>query len=164
MSIGLCRIDERLLHGQVLVGWGSSLGIDYYIVVDDELAASTWEQELYRSGAPRDVEVVFITVEEAVRRFPALEERRGRGALLTRETGAMRRLAESGRLRRHRVNVGGIHAAPGRRKALDYVYLGQSEEEDLVAIRRSVEAVSARDLPTSPEVPLEELRRAARRS
>ena len=38
MSLDLFRIDERLLHGQVIVGWGMRLHIDYYVIVDDEVA------------------------------------------------------------------------------------------------------------------------------
>ena len=52
MTLVLFRIDERLLHGQVIVGWGMRLGIDYYVVVDDDLAASEWEREIYSAGLP----------------------------------------------------------------------------------------------------------------
>ncbi len=164
MPIHLWRIDDRLLHGQVLVGWGGQLALDFYVVVDDPLAESAWEQDLYRTGAPEGVQVFFLSVPEALERLPELEGRSGRGALLTRETRTMRRLAESGLLEGRRVNVGGIHAAPGRRRALDYVYLGRAEEDDLREIRRRSAGVSARDLPTSPEVSFEELRHARDRA
>lgn len=151
------RIDERLLHGQVLVGWGARLGIDHYVVVDAELAASPWEQELYASGVPDGTETLFLSPEEAVRRFEELDGRPGTGALLTRDTGAMRRLAGAGLLEGRRINIGGLHAAPGRRRVLDYVYLSHEQEADLRAIRGRVASVAARDLPTTPAVALEAL-------
>lgn len=161
MPLDLFRIDERLLHGQVLVGWGERLGIAYYVIADDPLVDSRWEQELYASGAPEGTDVRFLAVTEATRRFDDLDEREGRGALLTRDTGSMRLLAEAGCLEGRRVNVGGIHVAAGRRKALDYVFLGEEEAEDLIAIEAHGATVSARDLPTSKKVPLKELLRAA---
>jgi mannose/fructose/N-acetylgalactosamine-specific phosphotransferase system component IIB len=157
MSLELLRIDDRLLHGQVLVGWGARLGIAYYAVVDDALAESAWEQELYGSALPQGVEVEFLSVEEATRRFEELDARPDRGALLTRGTGAMRALAEAGHLEGRRVNVGGLHDAPGRGRVLDYVYLGTSERADLAAIARRAGTVSARDLPTAAAVPLEKV-------
>ena len=157
MPIQLFRVDERLIHGQVLVGWGARLGISRYVIVDDELATSEWEQELYASALPEGVTVEFLSTDEALARFEEIDCKAGRGALLTRDTAAMRRLAEAGLLEGRRVNIGGLHSGPGRRKVLDYVYLGDRERDDLVVISRRGGHVSARDLPTAPEVPLDHL-------
>ena len=64
MPIVLQRVDERLIHGQVVLAWGSQLRPDRYLVVDDELADSAWEQDLYRLGAD-SVAVEFVGVAEA---------------------------------------------------------------------------------------------------
>ena len=37
MSIDLYRIDDRLIHGQVVVGWGQALGTGFIVLVDDVL-------------------------------------------------------------------------------------------------------------------------------
>ena len=60
MSIVLFRVDERLLHGQVVIGWGNQLRPDRYLVVDEKLTVSGWEQDLYRLGAA-GTEVQFVT-------------------------------------------------------------------------------------------------------
>ena len=49
MPIALYRIDDRLIHGQVVVGWGQPLELRFIVLVDDDVAASEWEQELYLS-------------------------------------------------------------------------------------------------------------------
>ncbi len=54
------RVDERLIHGQVVVGWGSQLRPDRYLVVDQLLATSEWEQELYTLGVPERIGVEFL--------------------------------------------------------------------------------------------------------
>lgn len=154
MPLDLLRVDERLIHGQVLVGWGLRLGIRYYIVVDEAVARSDWEQELYRSALPDDVTAEFLTVGEGVTRFTELDERSSPGALLTRGTAAMRTLAEHGLLDGRRVNIGGLHGGEGRERVLDYVYLGEEERADLAVISRHAGSVVARDLPTATEVPL----------
>ena len=52
MSWALHRIDDRLIHGQVLVAWGSRLDPARIWVVDDGVAASSWERDLFRDAAP----------------------------------------------------------------------------------------------------------------
>jgi mannose/fructose/N-acetylgalactosamine-specific phosphotransferase system component IIB len=157
MSIELLRIDERLLHGQVVVGWGERLGLSYYVVVDDDLAASSWEQQLYAGGLAAGTEPYFLSEDQAARRLRQLEERTGKGALLTRGTGAMLRLAETGALAGRTVNVGCLGSAPGRRRVLDYVYLRPEEAADLRALAGLVGKVEARDVPSSPAVELDRL-------
>lgn len=157
MTLVLFRIDERLLHGQVIVGWGMRLGIDYYVVVDDDLAASGWEREIYSAGLPDGTAVDFVSHSEALELFGELDSREGRGALLTRGTKQMRSLAEAGALVDRRVNLGGLHAMDGRRRVLTYVHLTPEEEDDLKVIQSASIGVTARDLPAGKEVRLEDL-------
>lgn len=157
MSLVLFRIDERLLHGQVIVGWGMRLGIDYYVVVDDDLATSDWEQDIYSAGLADRTAVDFVSVADTIQQFSELDSREGRGALLTRGTEAMRALAEAGLLSGRRVNLGGLHGTGSRRRVLTYVHLDPAEEEDLKVIQGASSGVTARDLPAGREVALEDL-------
>ena len=156
MGFELFRIDERLIHGQVIVGWGSRLGLDFYVVVDEALAESAWEQEIWASALGDGAASEFLSVAETVRRFAELDGREGSGVLLTRDPATMRALAEEGCLDGRAVNVGGLHDAPGRRKILDYLHLSAAELEDLRHIGRRC-PVSARDVPTARAVALREL-------
>lgn len=164
MTVELARIDERLLHGQVVVGWGERLGVDRYLVVDDELAGSSWEQEMYAAGVPERADVEFLDVEAAVDRFEELDGRGGTAVLLTRGTAAMRRLATAGRLEGREVDVGCLGASSRRSRALDYVHLAPEEAEDLVAIRDHGASVAGRDVPDARRVPLSELLDALERA
>ena len=146
MSIDLYRVDERLIHGQVVIGWGQEIRPDRYVVVDDELARSPWEQELYRLAAG-GAEVVFADAEDARARLPEWRGDARRTILLTRDIGTMRRLARGGSLRGEEVNLGGIHHGPGRREVLTYLHLTDHDLEDLRELEAEGVRVSARDLP-----------------
>lgn len=158
MPIVLIRIDERLIHGQVVIGWASQLRPDRYVVVDDELAESGWEQDLYRLGAG-GVDVLFPSCSEARSRVGEWRAAPERTILLTRDVATMRRLAAGGTLEGEAVVVGGVHHAPGRAEALTYVHLNEKEMGDLEAIAATGVEVSARDLPDAPQVGLDSLRR-----
>lgn len=153
MPIVLFRVDERLIHGQVVIGWGHELRPDRYLVVDDELAASEWEQELYRLGAG-DAEVVFVTAEDGAAGLDAFGRDPARTIVLTRDVGTMRRLAESGAMVGRTVNFGGLHHGPGREKVLSYLHLSPEDVEDVRALLRAGAKVQARDLPDAQRVDL----------
>ena len=153
MPIVLFRVDERLIHGQVVIGWGHELRPDRYVVVDDALAESPWEQELYRLGAG-SAEVAFASASEASEALPRYAGDDARTIVLTRDLGTMRVLAESGKMTGRTVNVGGLHHGQGRKKVLTYVHLDSGDLEDIQAILGAGVGLQARDLPDAPKVNL----------
>ncbi|HEY8485067.1 MAG TPA: PTS sugar transporter subunit IIB [Longimicrobiales bacterium] len=152
MPIVLYRVDERLIHGQVVVGWGMHLHPNLIVVVDDQLAESPWEQELYCLGLPPQMEARFEGVEGARARLEEWRNGQARVLLLTRDVRTMRRLAEGGVLRGEEVNIGGIHYAPGRKAVLPYVYLSDEERTEMKRLAAEGVTISARDLPGSRRV------------
>jgi len=159
MPIVLYRVDERLIHGQVVVGWGNQLHPDRFVVVDDELAGSAWEQELYALALPPAIEATFASVDEARRLLPIWRSGAQRIVLLTRDVGSMRRLANAGALRGEQINLGGLHYAAGRVAVLPYLYLSASERAELARLVEDGAIVSARDLPGTRRVEAEQLLR-----
>ncbi|MFL5383144.1 MAG: PTS system mannose/fructose/N-acetylgalactosamine-transporter subunit IIB [Longimicrobiaceae bacterium] len=157
MPIVLLRVDERLIHGQVVVGWGGPLHADRMVVVDDELAASPWEQELYCLGVPPEIEAAFRTVDEARGELEGWKGDGKRTIVLVRDVATARRLAEGGALAGEEVNLGGIHHAEGRAQVLPYLHLRPAERQALHEIAALGATVAARDLPASRRVPLDEL-------
>ena len=128
MAIELFRIDDRLIHGQVVVGWGQPLDLNFIVLVDDEVASSEWEQELYRMGVPPEMEVHFDTVDSAAAKLAEYQRDERRGALLTGDIETMARLVDrTGAI--SRVNLGGIHHRAGRTQRLRYIFLAPEEEK-----------------------------------
>jgi PTS system mannose-specific IIB component/fructoselysine and glucoselysine-specific PTS system IIB component len=164
MSIVLFRVDERLIHGQVVVGWGTQLRPDRIIVVDDALADSQWEQELYTLGLPTELESSFEHVEEARTHLQGWRDSKDRIMVLTRDIHTMLLLAEGGLLRGDEINIGGIHHANGREPVLPYVFLSAAETRELSQLSDEGALVSARDLPGARRVAVEALLKNHRHS
>ena len=138
MAIELFRIDDRLIHGQVVVGWGQPLDLTFIVLVDDEVASSEWEQELYRMGVPPEMDVYFHTVEEAAEKLPGYQRDERRGALLTGDIETMARLIEL-------------------TQRLRYVFLAPDEEKALRALAALGVDVSAQDVPAARPLGLNEV-------
>jgi PTS system mannose-specific IIB component/fructoselysine and glucoselysine-specific PTS system IIB component len=154
VPIELYRIDDRLVHGQVVVGWGQPLDVTYVVLVDDVIAGSEWEQELYRMGAPPEMAVTFESVESALAHLPEYQSRAGHGILLTGDVDTMRRLVERAPSIT-RVNLGGIHHRSGRTARLRYVFLSANEEAALRALAARGVTITAQDVPAATPEPLE---------
>jgi len=156
MPIVLFRVDERLIHGQVVIGWGNQLRPDRYLVVDDALAKSGWEQDLYRLGSG-DAEAVFVAVDGAHERIVEWREAPERSILLTRDISTMRCISDEGVLKGERVNLGGIHHGLGRDEVLAYLHLTEEDRSDLRAMAAAGVEIASRDLPDSHRVTLDTL-------
>jgi mannose/fructose/N-acetylgalactosamine-specific phosphotransferase system component IIB len=157
MAIVLCRIDDRLIHGQVVIGWGRPMGINLIILVDDQVAASEWEQELYRMAVSPDIEVRFVTVAEATAHLAEWQANGKRGLVLTGDLETMVALHNAHPQVIHHINLGGIHHRPGRRERLPFVYLSDQELRNLVTLEEGGAVITAQDLPTTSPVPLRSL-------
>jgi len=157
MAILLFRVDERLIHGQVVVGWGNELHPDNIIVVDDEIASSEWEQELYRLGLAEGMSARFSSVDNAAAHLDEWMADSSRSMLLTRDIMTMLQLARAADMRGREVNIGGLHYAPGREAVLPYVYLDADQRHALTALLQAGTAASAQDLPGGRRVPAERL-------
>lgn len=157
MSIVLFRIDDRLIHGQVVIGWGRPLGINLIILVDDQVATSPWEQELYRMAVAPDIEVRFVSIAEAATKMTEWQTNGKRGLVLTGDLDTMAALHAASPEVVHRINLGGIHHRPGRRERLPFVYLTDQELRNLHALEDSGAVITAQDLPTTTPVALSSL-------
>lgn len=157
MPVILYRVDDRLVHGQVVLGWGQPLGIGFIVLVDDTVAENEWEQDLYRMGVPAEIQLYFATVEEAARDAARWQADPRNGIVLTgdiRTMDAFCRLATPVA----RVNLGGIHQKPGRSERAPYVFLSPEEFGVLQGLESRGTTVTAQDLPTSTPIRLESLR------
>jgi PTS system mannose-specific IIB component/fructoselysine and glucoselysine-specific PTS system IIB component len=155
VTLVLHRIDDRLIHGQVVVGWGQPLDIRFIVLANDEVAGSEWEQELYRMGTPPEMDVYFHSVDDAARAIPTYEGDPRPGILLTGDIPSMLRLVKQAGIRE--VNVGGVHHRADRRQRLRYVFLSPEEERLLREIADAGAAVTAQDVPATHPVELNEL-------
>ena len=157
MSIVLFRVDERLIHGQVVIGWGSHLQPDRYLVVDDVLATTEWEQDLYRLAVGDGTAVSFHSVDDARVRLAEWNSSEERSVLLTRDVDTMLRLARGRLLDGETVNLGGIHYGAGRSRVRSYLYLDDADRGRVRALDEEGVEVTGRDLPGSLKVSLHDL-------
>ncbi len=157
MAILLCRVDERLIHGQVVVGWGGDLQPERVVVVSDVIAVNDFEKEIYGLGLPVECEGIFETVQGALQNWESWQLDEVRTFVLLPDIDTLYRLVASPTVRGTAINIGGLHAQEGRRKLLPFLHVTEAEIGQLREILDAGVTLTARELPGSRRVPVASL-------
>jgi len=151
--IVLFRVDDRLIHGQVVLGWGTVLKPDRIILADDLVASNEWERDLYAAAAPPEIKVSILALTEAAAQLKAGVFEGEKVILLVKHPKNVLSLMDLG-LPVSEVNVGGIHYREGREKVLENVYLDAEERSIMRELVKRGVALDGRALPSSKTVTL----------
>jgi len=149
------RIDDRLIHGQVVVGCAVPLDVNCLILANDRIAASPAESEFYLQIIPEDMNGAVHSIAQAVENTPQIRRRNCRCLLVVSSIDEAWKWIESGNPPDLLI-LGGIHAAAGRQRILDYVYLSDSEIEKLQSAIRGNVQVICQDVYTSDPIGFED--------
>ncbi len=125
-NIVLIRIDDRLIHGQVMTGWSKVTLANRIVIIDDVVARESFMKSVLEMAAPPGITVDVYSVAEAevelAKESPAGE----RTIVLVKSPLTLRSFVEKGKLT-HEIIVGGIGMAPGRKTL--YRNIAASPEE-----------------------------------
>ena len=59
------RVDDRLIHGQTIVAWCPTLGIEEIIAIDDVSAANPMLKSILTMGVPKNYKTNIVTCAQA---------------------------------------------------------------------------------------------------
>jgi mannose/fructose/N-acetylgalactosamine-specific phosphotransferase system component IIB len=146
------RVDDRLLHGQVVVGWGQTLGIAPLLLVSDRVVKDEELSLTFRQLIPAEQRGEVIAVSDAAERWVRGEFKKAR-AMLVIETPVdalkMVRLGVPMKV----LTLGGLHFREGREEFLPYVFLSGWDSTTLQELRTLGVRIQCQDLPTSKPIP-----------
>lgn len=111
MKISMIRIDERLIHGQVTMGWARTSSANLILAVNDLVAKDSFQKKLMMMAAPVGVTIEIYSVDEVVEKLNANTWPNATILLLLRNPIDMVRLVEKG-IKVNKINVGGVRS-PG---------------------------------------------------
>jgi len=150
------RIDDRLIHGQVVLGWVNYLHTKQLILCDDSVANSDWESELYLSIIPEELTAKVMTVKDTAEFTINHPDEIKESIILVNSPSTVEALLEK-KVKMHNVNVGGIHYQDGKEKILSYLYL---DPQDIASFSRCFHKgihFECQDVPEGKKIPLENI-------
>ena len=126
MKINLVRVDERLIHGQVMTAWVKKLWIRKIILVDDELASDDFMKEVLSLSAPSGVKVEVRSVEDTISAIQGSDSDEST-LLLFKEVKFAYELKKVGYDMKE-LNIGNVGSSPIRKAVTTQVYLSEEEK------------------------------------
>lgn len=121
------RIDNRLIHGQVIETWIPFTRTSTLLVINDELAADPVRQEIMGLAVPQGIETIFSPVNESADLFHhRLDDHLASVFILFSRCADARQAFENG-LAFNSLNIGNLHYAPGKKQICSHVALSRDD-------------------------------------
>jgi len=132
MPILLTRIDDRLIHGQVVVGWAQSLKADHIIVVNDDVVNNDMQKFLFRMATPTEINLSIISIKEAAVKIKNREFDDDKAIILVKSPKDICGVIEAGG-KVGEINIGGMHFSETKIQLFDAIFV---DGDDVAAFQR----------------------------
>ncbi len=153
-KIQLARIDDRLIHGQVMTKWSKGLGTNALYIVDDEVAKDDFMKTIYvNTNSSSGVKIKVYSEQEVVDAWQTDEFGKDNAILLYKSAKSVLSTIEKG-LPVKEVNVGGLSKKGDARFIISSVALTKEDEQTLQTIASQNISVYFQTVPDTKKVSL----------
>ncbi|WP_130098691.1 PTS mannose transporter subunit IIAB [Siccibacter turicensis] len=156
MVIGLARIDDRLIHGQVATRWTKETNVTRIIVVSDEVAADTVRKTLLTQVAPPGVTAHVVDVAKMIRVYNNPKYARERVMLLFTNPTDVERVVEGG-VKITSVNIGGMAFRQGKTQVNNAISVDSTDIEAFRKLNARGIELEARKVSSDPKLKMMDL-------
>ncbi|MFZ7946136.1 MULTISPECIES: PTS system mannose/fructose/N-acetylgalactosamine-transporter subunit IIB [Bacillaceae] len=145
MNITVFRIDERLIHGQIVTAWIAYAEANQIIVADDKAANDEFQKSLLQMATPKNINLKIVGLEEAITMIKE-DTSDTKVLLLVRGPKEALQMIEGG-IDLKEINIGNINMKKGKKKVLGNLWV---DDEDIRNLTKLSEAGVSLDIRTVP--------------
>ncbi|KGY14336.1 PTS system N-acetylgalactosamine-specific transporter subunit IIB [Vibrio tubiashii] len=145
-NIVLSRIDERLVHGQVGVQWVGFADANIIVVVNDEVAEDSIQQNLMEMVLADGIAIRFWSVQKTIETIHKASERQ-RILLVCRTPKDFRQLVQGG-VPISNINVGNMHYVDGKKQIAKTVSVDAEDVAEFEQLKALGVACTIQGVPT----------------
>lgn len=153
MPIVFVRVDDRLIHGQVVQAWLPQLNVDEVVIPCTKKNKGTFNQGLLRLSLPYEYDLSFMEVEK-IASYAATSSKRL--FLLMSSLEELSEVITNGVSVRS-VNIGGLHFKDNAQKFADHVFLDAKDKKLLKLARDLGIEIETRAVPNGPSLSISEV-------
>lgn len=147
----LVRVDDRLIHGQVVTKWVKQTKCNKIVIVDDEISKQEFLANIYSMAAPPGIVVEIKSVTQAVEEWNINNTDNSRILLLFKSIATAKELWEKG-ISIETLQIGGIGAGPGKKVVYQTVSLSEEDVKNLLAMHKQGVKVEFQTIPEENKV------------
>ena len=128
--IGLVRVDDRLIHGQVVTTWINQTQSNRIVIVDDELVKNEFLTSVFAMAAPKGLPVEVKSADQFAKEWVKNGLGSGTALVLFRNIPTLKLAYEKGFNFDH-VQIAGIASGSGRKLVFKAIALSQQDASTL---------------------------------
>lgn len=126
-KVVLARIDDRLIHGQVMTAWLQYVGANHIVIIDDETASDDFLKSVIGMAVPREIKLSIFHCGEAAAEIQEMGEDE-KIMILAKFPESFLTVMEAG-LPLEKVIIGGMGANPKRTKFYKNISASAAERD-----------------------------------
>lgn len=156
MPIVLTRIDNRLIHGQVLEAWVPYTRADCIVVANDQVAEMPLQCRLMKASVPKTIEVLIGTLAEVCESLRTAQFS-GLRVLLLFETSRDALQAHRMGMPFDTLNLGNMHAGAGKVRFSCTLALDPADIDNLACLEAEGVSIACQCIPADKQRPWRKL-------
>ena len=143
----ILRIDDRLVHGQVITGWVKSLNLNNIIVANNKLIKDEYKISATKIAIPTGVDIEFLTIAKTAKALNENKWEKKQTIILVESPKDAYEILKRAPVFKT-VNVGGLHLRNHRFQLTDNIAIDTEDEKYLLMIHNLGITLEGRALPT----------------
>lgn len=150
------RVDNRLVHGQIIAAWIPYLRLERLVVASDSVPDNALQLKMFRMAVPPNLEFNAFTLKDAARWLTLRRFGNARTLVLMETPEDALRLFNFGHPFSD-LNIGNIHYADDRRRITNAVYLGPGHLSVLGRLQNCGVDIEICSVPTETPINLSDV-------
>ncbi|RHK02015.1 PTS sugar transporter subunit IIB [Olsenella sp. AM04-33] len=159
MNIVATRVDERLIHGQVMASWSKRLQLARIVVVDNQIAKDDFMKTVLSMSAPAGMQIDILSVKGAANTVKSDADSANTMLLFKRISAALElaRELQGSSSKMAELNLGNLGSVPGRVQVTKNIFLSEEERTQIRELQDLGVNVFLQMLYTDPKVPVDDV-------
>lgn len=159
MNIVATRVDERLIHGQVMASWSKRLQLARIVVVDNQIAKDDFMKTVLSMSAPAGMQIDILSVKGAANTVKSDADSANTMLLFKRISAALElaRELQGSSSKMAELNLGNLGSVPGRVQVTKNIFLLEEERTQIRELQDLGVNVFLQMLYTDPKVPVDDV-------
>lgn len=149
------RIDDRLIHGQVVTTWVNTHNIEQIIILNDKIAADKTQKNILAMAAPQGVKVKAFGIEKFAEVIKTTPVTRRTMLLFTTSIDVLK--AVEGGVPVTELNIGGMRYQEGRERLTKALSVSPEERSAFQALLDRGMEITVQMVPKDEKIDLREV-------
>jgi len=141
------RVDDRLIHGQVIEGWVRFINATTILVVDDKVANDPFQKTAMEIAVPPDVKILISTVANSISEVKNRVKNNENTLVLFSNLEDVFRAVTLG-LKLTTLNLGGLRFEKGKKLISKTIFLNKQEAKILMKLLQFGISINIQSVPS----------------